>query len=482
MLVCAVCGRKYPPQVGLKVCPLDKSELVLGTGLDPRINSMVGNYQIKRLLGRGAMGAVYQAEHILIGKQVAIKVIHSEYASEQDLIQRFLREACAVARIGHPNIVDVLDFGQLRDGSTYLMMEYVDGELLADIVDRQGPMPLHRAIPIVQQLAAALGAAHRQNIVHRDVKPTNVIIQRRTGPRQMVRIVDPSSRPPAPVFGSATGAGAGSAAGSGSNSADADDEPHLELSIEETFDFVKLCDFGVAKMLDVETRALTRMGTVIGTPEYMAPEALQGDAPSPQIDVYALAVLFYELLTGRVPFKGTSHVEVLKRVLTEPAPPLAVANPLAEYTDAAERLILRCLAKEPGRRPQSMDVFAHELLQCYGPVTYRRYLREQIADDPNWVLEPPVGMTASLEQEVEAIIGQLNPEVTPPPQRARPVDTKAAVADGASGPGQGSDERGGGDGAPAGEPPRPGKQGSFRSLFQNLKRRLGGGNGSSKPS
>jgi serine/threonine-protein kinase len=345
--------------------------------LDARIGTRVGNYTLVELLGRGGMGSVYRAEHILIGKQVAIKLLHPKAAAEPELVQRFLREACASARIGHPSIVEVLDFGQLEDRATYLMMEYVPGQQLADIIAEQGPFPLLRAINIVAQLSGALAAAHAQQIVHRDVKPQNIIIDERPGRREVL------TAHAGPPFG-------------------------LSAEREAVYDCVKLCDFGIAKMLEMEGRRLTQLGMALGTPEYIAPETLLGEPAGPLVDVYSLGIVFYELLTGQVPFQGSSPAETVGLLLTSDPRPLAGANPAVDVTHEAEDLIARMISRDPLRRPPSMEAVRQELSACYGPAVYRSKLAGMPGRTPD----------RTLAQEVEQLLAErptLILEAIPPP-------------------------------------------------------------------
>src|SRR5688500_6340062 len=152
-----------------------------------RIGGTVGNYRLLNIIGRGGMGTVYKGEHVYIGKPVAVKILHERYAKYEEAVKRFLREARAASSINHPNIVDVTDFGPAHDGGVYFVMEYLDRQRLQDLIDRDAPIPLHRAINIVKQIASALAAAHEKKIVHRDLKPENVMLTTRPGRRETIR-------------------------------------------------------------------------------------------------------------------------------------------------------------------------------------------------------------------------------------------------------------------------------------------------------
>jgi eukaryotic-like serine/threonine-protein kinase len=262
-------------------------------------------YRIERLLGEGGMGAVYQAEHVLMRKRMAIKVLHPEMTRVHEVVERFKREATAAAHIEHPHVVNATDFGQLDDGSFFLALEYVEGKSLREVIG-QGKVELGRALHIARQIASALGRAHSLRIVHRDLKPENVMLVERDG--------DP--------------------------------------------DFVKVLDFGIAKVQigeltagDVNAAAspgqpvLTQAGMVYGTPEYMAPEQALGQSVDARADLYALGIIMYEMLTGFRPFEAESKVALLGMQVTAPVPPMAQKAPDANVPPEVEGLIGRLLAK-----------------------------------------------------------------------------------------------------------------------------------------
>jgi serine/threonine protein kinase len=273
---CRACGRSF---VGEDVfCPHDGSRL-LASGdteevvIDPLISTTLdGRYRILRVIGEGGMGIVYEGEHTLIERRVAIKVLRENFCRRPDAVERFRREAKSASRIGHPNIVDVLDFGETPGGAHYFVMEMLEGQDLADALARTGALSPPRAVSIIHQCCHALSAAHDKGIVHRDLKPENILLIERDNVR----------------------------------------------------DFVKIVDFGVAKMSELEWNLdapgtsgprskLTRTGVVFGTPEYMSPEQATGLTPDHRVDIYALGVTLYELLTGRVPFEGESFMSVLSK-------------------------------------------------------------------------------------------------------------------------------------------------------------------------
>jgi serine/threonine-protein kinase len=261
---------------------------------------LAGRYRIERLLGSGGMGSVYRAEHVLMRKACAVKVLHREMTQVKEVVARFEREAVAAARIEHPNVAAATDFGQLENGSFYLVLEFIEGQSLSQLIASQGALKEERALLIVRQIADALAAAHGAGIVHRDLKPDNVMLVAKDG----------------------------------------------------SSDFVKVLDFGIAKVKIEEPgpdqQALTRLNTVMGTPEYMAPEQARGEAVDHRADLYTVGVILYEMLAGTSPFRHEEFVVVLTKKLTEDPPALP------ETVSAGTReLVSRLLQRSPEDRPQS---------------------------------------------------------------------------------------------------------------------------------
>src|SRR5450432_2919361 len=283
-----------------------------GAGEDPRIGSTLGGrYHIRRLCGEGAMGRVYEAQHIDIGRRVAIKILHARFHHSADLVERFRREARAASKIGHPNIVDVTDTGTTPDGAFYFVMEFLDGIGLDELIAKNGPLPVARALLVAAQIARALEAAHAADVVHRDLKPANVMLVNRN----------------------------------------------------DEADFVKVLDFGISKDLDLAVgAALTRPDVAIGTPAYMAPEQAAGKAADALTDVYAVGGLLYEMLTATPPCAGDDAIEVLHRKATEDPRPIGELRP--DLVRNVQKLVMRALARAPSDRHWSMTALKEQILTC----------------------------------------------------------------------------------------------------------------------
>jgi eukaryotic-like serine/threonine-protein kinase len=318
---CRACGMGFS---GAEVfCPTDGSRLTTqgqsDTSVDPLIATTLDErYRVLRVLGEGGMGIVYEGEHARIDRRVAIKVLRDDFCQRADVVERFRREAKSASRIGHPNIVDVIDFGTTPGGASYFVMELLHGQDLADLLAGQGALSPQRAALIVYQCCHALAATHDKNIVHRDLKPENIFLIER----------------------------------------------------ESVPDFVKIVDFGVAKMGDFDLEPtgegprqskLTRTGMIFGTPEYMSPEQAAGLVPDLRADIYALGVTLYELLSGRVPFEGESFMSVLTKHASKPVPPLREVRPHLALSAELEAVVLRALHKDRAKRFQGMREMAEAL-------------------------------------------------------------------------------------------------------------------------
>jgi serine/threonine-protein kinase len=268
-----------------------------------------GRYYVQKKLGEGGMGVVFAVKHTVIERPLAIKVLKREVMRDPATVKRFIQEARAASRIGHPNIVDVTDFGNTSDGMTYQVMELIDGVTLKEVVKKTSPLPIERVVRIGLQMARALVAAHGKGIVHRDLKPENIFLTEREG------------RP----------------------------------------DFVKIVDFGIAKVAPIDGKTevgprLTRQGTVFGTPEYMAPEQAAGRSDTDhRVDIYALGTILYEMIVGKVPHKGQSMVQTVAMQMLDPVIPPSERRPDVKVPAELEALIMKALQKKRENRFESMS-------------------------------------------------------------------------------------------------------------------------------
>ncbi|MDB4965141.1 MAG: Serine/threonine protein kinase [Myxococcales bacterium] len=275
----------------------------------------LGAYQLLQPIGSGGMGSVFEAVHAELGKRCAIKVLHDEYSHNSKIVRRFFNEARAVAKIRHENIIDVYDFGKTPDRYYYFVMELLEGSSLADELKRLGRIELKRACFVVGQIARALAAVHAAGIVHRDLKPGNLFLTRRA----------------------------------------------------QVEDFVKVLDFGIAKLITKSHLEQTETGVVIGTTRYMAPEQCRGGKEvDHRADVYALGTVFYGMVAGRLPFTADNPGDLVVQHLTEVPPPLSYFYP-GTLPPELEALAARALAKNPADRFQSMDELADVLVPFGGP-------------------------------------------------------------------------------------------------------------------
>ena len=275
---------------------------------DPLVGRIIeGKYRLDSKLGTGGMGAVYSATRLLIGDEVAIKILHQDQSDDPQAAGRFRREAQTAARLKHPNAVSVYDFGVTDDGLQYLVMELVEGHSLREVIKQRGRILPAAVAEVAQQLCAALDEAHRHNIIHRDVKPDNIIIS----------------------------------------------SVHGGLR-------VKMLDFGIAKLRDQAVSNLTQTGSVMGTPHYMSPEQCLGEELDCRSDIYSLGCVLYEMLCGVVPFNAPISTAVVVQHVNQPPPPLLEKNP--SIPPEVERIVLRALEKRPEARHASAGELARELL------------------------------------------------------------------------------------------------------------------------
>ena len=327
---------------------------------DPLIGTLLADcYRVTRVIGQGGMGRVYAGDDEGLGRRVAIKVILPGADEEERALKRFEREAKAVAALKHPNVVDVYYFGQMGDGTRYLVMEYLQGESLQARLDRDGPLPLDATVAILAQTADALGAAHGKGIIHRDLKPENLLLLRREG----------------------------------------------------RSDFVKVLDFGLAKPVQREAdnapSAITQAGMAIGTSHYMSPEQIlwepKGKPIDHRSDVYSLAMVAYAMVCGRPAFVGPSQVVIIHQA-TEPPPPPRPIRP--DLPVEAESALLRALAKQPSQRFESAGAFAEAFIagvRAAGRTPAHAGRASAPAGDAEPAVAPPVPSAGPLTRAVDGL-------------------------------------------------------------------------------
>lgn len=309
MKICPVCGKEYSDTTSL--CSLDAA--VLRATDDPLLGqTLAEKYLIEELIKRGGMGSVYRGKHILMDKTVAIKVLRPSLAVDDAVVARFSREAKAASRISHPHAVNVTDFGEAENGVVFLVMEYLDGRTLKEIIRSEGPMALPRVVEIVRQVAGALDAAHSQGVVHRDLKSDNIMLSQTAGA-----------------------------------------------------DWAKVLDFGIAKIQQPESFAdadLTAPNLVVGTPQYMSPEQCsQAGTIDARSDIYSLGVIVFEMLAGHVPFTGESPTVIMMKQVQDRAPSIMADRP--ELPPAIDQILTKVLAKQPADRFQSAGELSEALAQ-----------------------------------------------------------------------------------------------------------------------
>ena len=326
-VTCPTCGFEVEAPSGeANFCPSCGADLRGGaprerTATRALLGAVVADrYRLLSLLGEGGMGAVYKAEHIRMGKVLALKLLRGAFARDEGAVARFRAEAQIVSRLSHPHTIAVFDFGELADGDGfYLAMEYVQGSDLAAVLHEQGTLPEARAVSLGAQILGSLAEAHDAGVVHRDVKPANVMVQRaRTGE-----------------------------------------------------DFVKVLDFGIAKLRDDPANAATTSaGAIIGTPSYLSPEQARGEEIDGRADLYSVGALLYELLSGRPPFHGMSPVAMVSAHLRDPPRPLRELAP--QVSEGLAAVVHRALEKRPAARYASADEMRAALLGVAVPALQAR--------------------------------------------------------------------------------------------------------------
>jgi serine/threonine-protein kinase len=339
-----------------------------------RIGEVVdGRYRILAHLATGGMASVYRAEHVNNGALAAVKVLHRVLTESEEIAARFRREALAARSIRHPNVVSVWDIGKLADGCIYMVQEYIPGEDLCVVLHRDKPLAQARAVRIALQVAHALVSAHAAGVVHRDLKPDNIMLVERAG--------DP--------------------------------------------DFVKVVDFGIAKMPVRSGPALTALGSVFGTPEYMAPEQARGTAVDHRTDLYTLGTVLYEMLVGRPPFADEQFSEVLIGQISKPPPPLAPA-----IDSEIASLVMQLLEKDPADRVQTASDLVERLRAILARLTPDDPLLATMASSRDPSVRPSErpqgGASAPPPVSVPAAVPAPAPNAPPPTVAAQP-DSPAKV-------------------------------------------------------
>ncbi|MEO7332253.1 MAG: serine/threonine-protein kinase [Minicystis sp.] len=282
---------------------------------DPNIGRdlLEGQFQILQKIGSGGMGSVYKAAQPAMNRMVAVKILHPKLTNRKDLVSRFRREARAMSHLTHPNTVKVFVYGDLDDGSLYIVMEYLEGKNLNQMVRKEGPLSVERAIPVLIQVCGALQEAHLQGIIHRDLKPENIFLSTNGGLK----------------------------------------------------DYPKVLDFGLAKVTERELRPgsimLTQEGMVFGTPEFMSPEQAQGKPLDPRSDLYSLAIILYEVLTGKLPFDARTPMEYIQMHVTKPPIPLDERVPGKRFPPGLGAVLNKAMQKRPEDRYSSAADFAQAL-------------------------------------------------------------------------------------------------------------------------
>jgi serine/threonine-protein kinase len=319
MLHCPTCGRHYSPD--FEICPEDQSPLQADATVaaplftDPLVGHTLDHkYRLEEQLGIGGMGTVYRAMHLLIDRPVAVKVLNHRFVEDETARTRFRREARAAGRLQHTNAVTVTDFGESADGYVYLVMELLEGRTLRDVLAKEAPLDAARSVSLMLQVSAAVAAAHEAGIIHRDLKPANIFVVQRA----------------------------------------------------EVPAVVKVLDFGIAKLAaetldEDEPMTLTQIGAMIGTPRYMSPEQCDGAELTPAADVYSLGVILYEMLTGTVPFSGSTPLAIAMKHTGET--PRSPREFVSSIPSALEQTVLHTLEKRPQDRPANAAEFRKELLE-----------------------------------------------------------------------------------------------------------------------
>jgi len=307
--ICLECNREYTGIIAF--CPHDNAQL-FSRVKDPLIGTMLaGKYEILDVLGHGGMGVVYKAHDSLMDRVVAIKILHAQLVSDSMSVKRFQQESKAASRLRHPHVITTFDFGISPTGQPYIVMDFLDGEPLSEVIKRDGNVPVERGIRILSQTCDALDHAHKQGVIHRDLKPSNIVL----------------------------------------------------CKFDGQTDFVRVVDFGVAKLIggNQEGQRLTQAGEVCGSPVYMSPEQCIGADLDRRSDIYSMGIVIYETLTGRLPIIGKTMVDTMTRHISEIPPRFNAVRPDLYIPERLESVVFKALAKDPAHRHQSMEELMTDL-------------------------------------------------------------------------------------------------------------------------
>jgi serine/threonine-protein kinase len=373
MKVCPTCGKEYSDTSTL--CPIDAG--VLQNLKDPLLEqTLAGKYVIEELIKHGGMGAVYRGRHILMEKRVAIKVLRPSLAVDDDVVARFSREAKAASRISHPHAVSVTDFGESENGVVFLVMEYLEGRTLKEVIKSEGPLALNRVAEIARQVAGALDAAHEQGVIHRDLKSDNIM-----------------------------------------------------LSQTSSGEWAKVLDFGIAKIQQVDgIDDLTAPNLVIGTPQYMSPEQCSHSGPlDARSDVYSFGIIVYEMLAGKVPFTGESPTIIMMQQVQDDPPSILEARP--GLPPAFANVIEKALKKKPEDRFQTAGELSKAIFEAAQIAAVSGDLLAAPATVPNVPVAPAID-----DEDEETVVRARAPEVIavqphrdPLPYQSRAIEPQPPV-------------------------------------------------------
>jgi serine/threonine-protein kinase len=348
--VCPTCGTEYP--LSERFCPRDGTALRSANAQGDLLGSVIAErYHILKKLGEGGMGTVYLAEHVKMGRKAALKVMNPGMNSDPDAIARFNREAANASRLNHPNVCGIYDFGETPDGLIYLAMEFIEGESLTSLIEKNGNLAAPRAASIIHQAADALAVAHDYGIVHRDLKPDNIMIAKG----------------------------------------------------RDGSDLVKVVDFGIAKASSSDAQKVTKTGLVVGTPEYMSPEQLAGDKLDGRSDIYSLGLVAFNCLTGLLPFPSNSAQEAMIMRLTDQPKTLAEIKPDIEWPVELQAVMDKVLARDANERYQKSAEFGRDIAKAVEnmPAAVAAAAGTMVigapADLPKTRMAPKAGATAKIE-------------------------------------------------------------------------------------